>query len=473
MSSVDVNRDDKSNSGTSTPHNSSSLFGNSASSSSSLSAVLFSSSSVQENDGSPCNPVVVTLDMNDEHDKLDAIISMWKKKTPNEKESFISKCTMTDVQFDEKKTTILTVKNIPVGLLSLVLLRKFAYVNKVVLGNSRDRSSVLRAINQSAVGISQGVRDAVKAKQKKGKKGTNNVKNKKLPESVQLEGTYFRAINTVLDTRCREAYRKTGDSLTRDDLDRRSQHKESWMILFDLYSEINEVELSKIGDTKFSDVYAGYGFTEDVVAKYDNLQLDDFIALVNYINHKYDETRKKRDKSGQHDDFPNFIDGKVWLLYYWSRMCELGDECYLQMASPELSDDVFMVSEDASTKRKDVDDVVVVGKKKIKRNEITEIDKKKLAVAESANKRNEEIIDAIHRNKRDNANKLIDGIIETIEELSNDILDVECRISELESEGETSNECLELRKLERRLLSLKERLKIKQLYKEKLMAELN
>ena len=94
-------------------------------------------------------------------------------------------------------------------------------------------------------------------------------------------------------------------------------------------------------------------------------------------------------------------------------------------------------------------------------------------MAESANKRNEEIIDAIHRNKRDNANKLIDGIIETLEELSNDILDVECRISELESEGETSNECLELRKLERRLLSLKERLKIKQLYKEKLMAELN
>jgi len=57
--------------------------------------------------------------------------------------------------------------------------------------------------------------------------------------------------------------------------------------------------------------------------------------------------RNNNQKSGTHDDFPNFILGLPWILFYHERMEELGDDSslYFNIAYPSLDDTVFMTSD--------------------------------------------------------------------------------------------------------------------------------
>ena len=59
--------------------------------------------------------------------------------------------------------------------------------------------------------------------------------------------------------------------------------------------------------------------------------------------------RNNNQKSGTHDDFPNFVLGLPWILFYHERMeDELGDDSSLyfsNIAYPALEDSVFVTSD--------------------------------------------------------------------------------------------------------------------------------
>ena len=77
----------------------------------------------------------LSIEMEEEQDELD-VLMMWKNLSLDEKEKFICGCSLNDVGFDNKKTTILTIKRVLVSCVSVVLLRKIASANKVTICNT-------------------------------------------------------------------------------------------------------------------------------------------------------------------------------------------------------------------------------------------------------------------------------------------------------------------------------------------------
>ena len=67
-------------------------------------------------------------------------------------------------------------------------------------------------------------------------------------------------------------------------------------------------------------------------------------GVMEYVNYHYDSTRKKMNMSGQYSPLEDFINGKLWLVFYNDRLTELGDSDFNNAAYADLPTDVFSTS---------------------------------------------------------------------------------------------------------------------------------
>ena len=162
------------------------------------------------------------------------------------------------------------------------------------------------------------------------------------PEAVEQEGTYYRVINAILHPSAKQYYLLTGGSFDRAELDGKAGHRDKWSKIHEIYSDTETGILNEMNVKYHSDIFNALSIPNNTPETYDVLSLDDFIATVNYVNFHYKSAKQNNERSGQHGDFPDYINGKVWLVFYNSKLAEIGDVSLDNMVCPILNDNVFM-----------------------------------------------------------------------------------------------------------------------------------
>jgi len=402
-------------------------------------------------------PAVVTVSATT-HINDNGSMKSWKTMDSKEKESFLNQCTLDDIGFDAQKTEIISIKSVEIKSILINDLRKFASANKVTIGPIRTREKVLNAIVQHCNGaVARNIMKSQNLKKKKDKKT--------IPKFVTSDATYIRVNLTILSPRCKDAYKRTGQAFNRGELDSRNGKRASWAAVHAVYNDLNDDTLSLLGEEQYQSHYTIKGIHDGMLCEFDVLSLDEFIEVCQYINAKYDEARKKRDTSGHHADFPNYVAGKVWLIHYWARMMELGDEMYAHMASVELSKDVMIVSDAGGNLTTPVRPPASVAKgSKEKKELLANLQTKRANLAQSGQVRNDKISEAIVRNNRDNAFERLHKVIHQDEQLHAEKDQYEMEMSEIGNEP-SGEDLLRLKRLKRKHAGVEERLVLNKRHK--------
>jgi hypothetical protein len=221
--------------------------------------------------------------------------------------------------------------------------------NNVIVSNGNSKKEhLIKMLNQFYIGES--VRSQIAAPSFQSAVTKNKSKSTK-PLAVTKEGTYYRAINSILHPSVRTYYIQTGNCLNKSQLDSRRGHKDNWLKVFEVYNDKTDDTVNKLGELSNATTYYASGITNEEPTNYDQLTLDDFINLIEYINFHYKKAKNNNETSGQHEDFPNYVSGKVWLIFYWAKLMEIGDTALSNIANATLVGNVMLTSQIALKRR--------------------------------------------------------------------------------------------------------------------------
>ena len=132
----------------------------------------------------------------------------------------------------------------------------------------------------------------------------------------------------------------------------KSVHYRVFTILNPVYNDESIPELKKVA-WKDSQFFGLHDVSDDISSTYQKLSTNECIEVYNYIQATYKQAVNKNTKSGTHDDFRNYVQGKHWLLYYRERLDECQCEELIQLANPQLASNVIMTSLDGHTTTND------------------------------------------------------------------------------------------------------------------------
>lgn len=265
-----------------------------------------------------------------------------KKKTKyDDNKNFAMSCSKDDLEYCAEKKKLISIGKRNINTWTLDMLKCFLRVKCDVIVkkniNKEETKKLLVAFH-----LGKNVRkeiDDIKTK-KTTKKKSKSTK----PDVVTKDGTLYRAINAIVHPLARKYYIDTGRTLTRNELDSKNGHKENWEKILDFYNKEDDDFMNCLGKGgDFDYVYTLHGVEDNVSNNYDKgLTVDDFISIVEYVNFHYRQALNKNEKSGTHDQFPNYVDGKIWLVYYFASLQEIGDTHLSNMAMPKLHKNVLM-----------------------------------------------------------------------------------------------------------------------------------
>jgi hypothetical protein len=147
------------------------------------------------------------------------------------------------------------------------------------------------------------------AKKKKQAKSTK-------PDFVKNGGTLYRFLNAFFSQSIREDVSKLGTALSRDQLDRREMvHKEIWSNVASTYNSNEDETLEKCMWTHI--VYDNFLVDDQLISEYDgNITTVDALRCFDYLTYHYNIAVRKKNQSGKHADFSDFIGDKYYLMYY-------------------------------------------------------------------------------------------------------------------------------------------------------------
>ena len=258
-------------------------------------------------------------------------------KAREQKREFAKKCTKDQIVYNQDKKQIISIAGLQFEKWTVEMLRTFLRSMDVKVGKLNVTKPVLQLqLLQWYNGTA--VRDVMSSKKKK--KGAKSTK----PPAVTQDGTYYRVINTILHPEMKPTYMKTGDVLDRAALDAKIGHKGAWTVLHEFYKNEENFDLGLMAEPKFASTYASWNVKNDTPSKFDKLDIDEFTATVEFVNHHYKLAKRSNEQSGNHDDFQNYVEGKHWLLFYFAKLLELGDTDLDNLVSPALNDEVFLSS---------------------------------------------------------------------------------------------------------------------------------
>ena len=175
-------------------------------------------------------------------------------------------------------------------------------------------------------GLGKAVANYVKATQYKD--DTINAITKKTAAStrpliLKSDGTMYCVINTIMVLM--QCYMNTKQSNNKEDQDSRNPKSTEWetiqkryMINCGVDRHINELS------TNASEALLGYNVREEICTLFDDVDVAGFKLLVNYLDNQYRQAHNKKTTAGQHVPFSSSVGGKVWLIYWHTRLQSTG-----------------------------------------------------------------------------------------------------------------------------------------------------
>ena len=175
-------------------------------------------------------------------------LSSEERKDRNRKqEEWASTCTMEDVKFDDAMANVLQIKGVEINKFVNKMLITFCRANGVKIPAGKGKRSFcldqIVAFKKSEPARKK-MAEAITKRKNKGTK----------PTIVKSEGTFYRAILTILHEQNREIYLRTLGKRTRTCLDGPSiPYNEEWSSLNNFYLDetIKELDIIGPGDNKY------------------------------------------------------------------------------------------------------------------------------------------------------------------------------------------------------------------------------
>ena len=202
-----------------------------------------------------------------------------------------------------------------------------------------DKQRTKTHLEQMIVAKINGTSYREKVTKKARKKGANTTK----PAAVQNDGTLYRIINTVTHESTRQSYIGLFKTLERlEELDSKNKTPACIENLYAFYIDSTNEDL-KSAPRRYFDPF----FTEHSLAnpwKFDDLDLQNFKATIDFVNAHYRQASNRRTTSGNHKEFCAYIEGKTWLLYYFNKLSEIGNTELKNCIDAKLDSDTILCS---------------------------------------------------------------------------------------------------------------------------------
>ena len=172
---------------------------------------------------------------------------------------------------------------------------------------------------------------------RKNKKSSRSTK----PSALNLDGTLYRAINAITCESGRGLFCLTRKQHSRQDVDSKKAHQSSWDGMHGIYSDSGNEDIGKLSGPAL----VGHKVDTNIASEYDELNVDEFQEVVLFILSHFKSARNRKNTSGQHKPFNNFIDGKSWILYFHNVIESVGDKALGDCTYAELDNDVKVTSD--------------------------------------------------------------------------------------------------------------------------------
>ena len=202
---------------------------------------------------------------------------------------------------------------------------------------------------------------------------------KSKPDCITVDGTIYRTVNVIL--RQREQFMKIKESHDRNDTDSRNPKATDWGTLHSEYSS-NDTSLLKLSPSA-TNALVGYSVEESVLATYDELTIEDFKRVVEFLQAGYQEAHNKKTLSGFHWDFGACVGGKVYLLYFHQCLSEAGDKPLMTCVYLTLDDELKGTSLDPFKPRSHLSPKNMASDRSMSQNPDISFRTKKLAAVET------------------------------------------------------------------------------------------
>ena len=255
---------------------------------------------------------------------------------------YICQYDIDDVVIDKEKQTVVSVGNLDTSIITSRMVSDFVKI-KLGHGIPTDQRTVKKVFD-----ILYTIKASGSTMNFLIKKQEANMKKKFRPSILKKDGTLFRVINVITSERGRSSFISTRKDFDRVDIDSNQiPHHDYWLHMLSLYNDILSFEYNNLTNFAVTDnsfFKSSLQSDENNPKIFDELTLEEFKSVVEYIIGKYKKTRQKKNVSGMHEPYARFADGKLWLLYLHELLVSIGNQALFDCCFVQLNKDVHLCS---------------------------------------------------------------------------------------------------------------------------------
>ena len=265
-----------------------------------------------------------------------------KKKEENESASikkekqlkWVEQRTTEDIVLTEDKTTVLSIAGVSWNNLKAYAKKHFLNSNGIEIPNSLRNNDGYGKVVANHMRAQQ-----YSAAMKSGSGGKKKSSGTKKPTFVTKDGTLYRVTEVLTAVELRAYFQSTQVPFDRANLDAVKKNTVLWETLCNSYAD--EELYKKI---VHYEVIIGHSVADSICADFDELDAEKFQEVVKYMLTMYKNARQKKNMTGRHKLFSDYVGGNVWLLYLHTKLEEIGDTIFMNCFYAELPPDALRSS---------------------------------------------------------------------------------------------------------------------------------
>ena len=278
-------------------------------------------------------------------DEVIFVKQQQKRQTKKLKYDQISKLEMTDVVYDEKSGLATRIGEHNIVNLTNDCLKAFiankCYKDPSYTPSHQSKDDLIKIITHFK--NSNNLRKVLKENDKKRSISNTNYSTK--PKSVtNIPNTYYRVISVILSDAGKDLFQYTREKQNRKELDKQHPFKETYESLLKLYQ--NDKQFNKL-DSKFHSKTEDSEKSIDMCSFKKSDTLESWMELkhvIEYIIQQYRNVCNNKNKSGMHDNFELYTNGKGYLHYIYLCLEERGNDVFSNCFYPKLQAGILRCS---------------------------------------------------------------------------------------------------------------------------------
>ena len=224
-----------------------------------------------------------------------------------------------DIVLDETKTQILSIAGVDYSSLPAKVRLHFCREMGIRVPNKKWKKEDITELILNHVS-GRVLKEIVKQPIKKKSKAA-----KTRPAALMKDGTLYCIINVICSTAGRPLFLNNKRVMSCATLDSGEKNMLLYEGMTDLYKDMTEFNMIDVVDES---QMVGFGVEDDAAIDFDELNPLEFKECLDFILAHYREARNNKNKSGNHQPFADYTNGKPYLLYLHLRSTEIGDKAF-------------------------------------------------------------------------------------------------------------------------------------------------